>query len=241
VTTCTLRLALFDLGPHLLPELILSAEAPEGTRELRIPGPGVTGAGVLDPAAPPEALALKDLAPPEPLLVPNVPLAIGLAVAALAALAGWLGWRAWRRRALRQAEPPPPLPPHERFSRQLDALQEARLAERGRAPEQVARLSEHVREYLGAITGQNALDLTTGELLSRLSFQPDPRIDLASLRAFLEAADLVKFARAPAGAPEAEDGMRFARGLLEATRPAPPSPNLSAAGAGERGLPERAR
>jgi hypothetical protein len=222
-TDCTLRLALFDLGPHDLPDLVLRAETPDGPRALRIPGPTVVGAGILDPAAPPEALALKDLAPPAPLLVPNVPLAIGLAAALLAGAAGWLGWRAWRRRALRGEEPPAPLPPHERFARQLDALAEARLAEAGRGREHFFRLTEHVRAYLGAVTGQNALDLTTAELLARLAFQPDPRIDLAALRGFLEGADLVKFARAAAGPPEAEAGLAYARALLARTRP-PPAP-----------------
>jgi hypothetical protein len=224
VTACTLRLALFDLGAHPLPELVLEVATPEGARELRIPGPTITGIGVLDPAAPPEALALRDLAPPVPLMVPHLALAFGaLALALVAAGAAW-GWRAWRHRARRAAEPPAPLPPHERFARQLDALAEARLAERGQAREHLSRLSEHVREYLGAITGQNALDLTSTELLARLAWQPDPRLDLDALRAFLEAADLVKFARAPAGADEAGEGLAFARALLERSRPAPAPP-----------------
>lgn len=235
VTTCTLRLALFDLGRHELPGLTLAADTPAGPRALRVPGPGVVGAGILDPAAPPEALALKDLAPPAPLLVPNAPLAIGLAAATLALAAGWLGQRAWRRRALRAAEPPPPLPPHERFARQLDALEVAGLAAQGRGREHFFRLSEHVREYLGAVTGQNALDLTSAELLARLSFQPDPRLDLGALRAFLESSDLVKFARAPAGRPEAAAGLRFARALLEAARPAPARATEGGAAGGRGG------
>jgi hypothetical protein len=186
------------------------------------------GAGILDPAAPPEALALKDLAPPAPLLVPNVPLAVGLAVAALALAGGWLGLRAWRRRTRRAAEPPPPLPPQERFARQLDALEAAGLAAHGRGREHFFRLSEHLREYLGAVTGQNALDLTSAELLARLSFQPDPRLDLGALRAFLESSDLVKFARAPTGPAEAAAGLRFARELLDRTRPPPVEPGGAA-------------
>jgi hypothetical protein len=217
VTTCALRLALFDLGPHDLPPLRLRAETPDGGRELSVPGPTVTGAGVLDPAAPPASLALKDLAPPAPLHVANGPLGAGLLVAALVAAAAWWGWRAWRRRAAR-VEEPPPLPPHERFSRQLDALEEGRLP----GLERFARLSGHVREYLGAISGQNALDLTSAELLARLSFQPDPRLDLGVLGAFLESADLVKFARAPASDAEAAQALAFARALLERTRPRPP-------------------
>lgn len=217
VTTCALRLALFELGPHDLPPLRLRAETPGGGRELSVPGPTITGAGVLDPAAPPSSLALKDLAPPAPLHVANWPLGAWLLAGALAAAAGGWGWRAWRRRAAR-VEEAPPLPPHERFSRQLAALEEGRLP----GQERFARLSGHVREYLGAISGQNALDLTSAELLARLSFQPDPRLDLGALGAFLASADLVKFARAPASDAEAAQALAFARALLERTRPRPP-------------------
>jgi hypothetical protein len=224
VTRCTLRLALFDLGPHELPDLTFAVETPGGPRELRVPGPTVTGASVLDPAARPGDLTLRDLAPPAPLLVWNHPLLLRLLGLALACAAAWMGWGALRRRLERADDPPPPLPAHERFARQLDALDEARLAEQGRGREHFFRLSEIVRAYLGAVTGQNALDLTTDELLGRLSFQPDPRLDLAALRAFLEASDLVKFARAPAGPSAAADGIAFGRTLLARTRPRPPSP-----------------
>jgi hypothetical protein len=224
VTTCTLRLALYDLGTHDLPELALDAETPEGRRLLRVPGPTVVGVGVLDPAAPAASLALRDLAPPAPLLVPNLPLALALLGGLLAGAAAWLAARALRARDRRAAEPPAPLPPAERFARQLDALEGARLAEAGRGRDHFFRLSEHLREYLGAVSGQNALDLTTTELLARLAFQPDPRLDLGALRALLEGADLVKFARAPAGRAEAADGLRRAREILEATRPRPPPP-----------------
>lgn len=218
VTTCGLRLALFELGPHDLPELRLRAETPEGGRELSVPGPTVSGAGVLDPATPPGSLALKDLAPPAPLHVPNWPLGAGLLAAALLGAAARWSLLAWRRRAA-LVEERPPLPPHERFSRQLAALEEGRLP--GLA--HFSRLSGHVREYLGAITGQNALDLTSAELLARLSFQPDPRLDLDALRAFLGSADLVKFARAPASAAEVVEATAFARALLERTRPRSPA------------------
>lgn len=223
VTTCVLRLALLDLGLHDLPGLVLRAETQGGARELRVPGPTVTGAGILDPAAPAASLALKDLAPPAPLHVPNWPLGAGLLAAALSGLGAWRGWRASRRRG-RTTEERAPLPPHERFARQLDALQEARLGESGRGREHFIRLSEHLRQYVGALTGQRALDLTSAELLARLAFQPDPRLDLDALRGFLEASDLVKFARAPAGAAEAAEALAFARALLERTRPRLPAP-----------------
>jgi hypothetical protein len=224
VTACTLRLALFDLGAHDLPALGLSAETPDGPRALAVPGPSVSGSGLIDPAAPAEALGLRDLAAPAPLWVPDLRLPAVAAALAAAALLGGLALRAVRRRRDRAREPAPPLPPHERFARQLDALEQARLGERGRGAEAVARLSEHLREYVGALSGHPALDLTTAELLARLAFQPDPRLDLAGLRAQLEGADLVKFARAPAGPAEAAAALGFARDLLGRTRPAPAAP-----------------
>jgi hypothetical protein len=218
-TTCTLRLTLFELGARDLPTLRLEAATPAGPRLLDVPGPRVEAAGVIDPTAPPESLKLRDPAPAVPLLLPTWrPVWAALALLALVAL-GWAAWRWWRLRRARLAEPPAPLPPAERFARRLDALQAERLPEQGRAREHFFRLSEAVREYVGALTGVNALDLTTGELVDALRAGGDPRLDVAALRRFCEDADLVKFARAPAGGHECDAGLRFARDLLERTRP----------------------
>ena len=207
---------------------------------LDVPGPRVEAAGVIDPKAPAESLKLRAPAGPVPLLVPTWrPVWIALGVLAALALA-WLAWRAWRRRAARAAAPPPPLSPAERFARRLDALQAERLPEQGLVREFFFRLSEAVREYLGALTGVNALDLTTGELVAALRAQGDPRLDVEALRGFSEDADLIKFARFPAGGYECEAGLRFARDLLARTlpqaapRPAPPPAPAAAPGPGRR-------
>lgn len=222
LTTCTVRLTLFELGAHDLPTLRLEAATPAGPAVLDVPGPRVEAAGVIDPAAPAGSLKLRDPAGVVPLMVPTWrPVWAALGLLALAAL-GWLGWRAWRRRAARAAEPPPPLPPGERFARRLDALEADRLPEQGRVREHFFRLSEAVREYLGAITGVNALDLTTAELVDALRAQGDPRLDVEALRGFSEDADLIKFARFPAGGYECQAGLRFARELLARTLPAAP-------------------
>jgi hypothetical protein len=231
-TTCSARLALFALGPHEVPPLRLEVRTPGGERRLTVPGPRVEGVGVIDPRAPSSSLELRPPAPPVPLLVRSFRLlawAAGLlGAAALAALL----WRR-RRRAGAPTEAPPPLPPHERFARQLSQLEAAPLPEPGRARELVVRLSDAVREYLAALTGVPALDLTTRELLERLAAAGDPRLDLQALRAFSQDADLVKFARFPAGPAEWAAGLRFGRRLLEATRPAPVAPQAEAARPGE--------
>ena len=117
--------------------------------------------------------------------------------------------------------PPPPVPPEVRFAGRLDQLEQERLGEQGRGREHFFRLSEAVRDYLGAVTGVNALDLTTEELLEALARQPDPRLPLEPLQRFSETADLVKFARLPADGRACADGVAFARELLARTRPAP--------------------
>jgi len=221
VTRCTVSLALFALGAHPVPEIGLAVETPGGEERLAVSGPTVEVKGVLDPAAPPGSLALREPAPPVPLLVPTLRAvwwALGLAAAAALAV---LAARAWRRWRARRAEPPPPLSAEERFARRIDELEALRLGARGEGREHVIRLSEAVREFLAAALALPALDLTSAEILARLAAAGDPRVDLLALRLFLEEADLVKFARAPAPEEVCAAGLRYARGLLEALRPAP--------------------
>ena len=231
ITTCTLRLRLFTLGAQDVPTVTLSAATPQGARALDVPGPRVEAVGVIDPQAPTDQLELRDPAPPVPLLLPSWRV-VWWALCGLAALvAAWLGWRWWRRRARGAAEPPPPIPPGERFARRLEALSAEQLAAQGRAREHFFRLSEAVREYVGALTGLNALDLTTAELVGELRALADPRFDPEALRGFCEDADLIKFARFPAGGYECEAGLRFGRELLEhstgGAQQAPPGPPLA--------------
>jgi hypothetical protein len=227
-TTCRLRVALLSLGAVDLPVLSLKAETPEGARALDVPGPRLTGNGVIDPSVPDDQLQLKDPAPPVPLMIPNWPL-LWWSLGGLAALlAAWRLWRWWRARRRAGVAPPPPVPPGLRFAARLDALEAERLGEQGRGREHWFRLSEAVRDYLGAVTGLNALDLTSAELLEALDRQPDPRLPLPPIRAFCETADLVKFAKAPADGRACTDGIAFGRELLAGTRPEPAPPAAGA-------------
>ena len=219
-TRCTLRLALFALGPVDVPELVLEVERPAGRARLAVRGPRITGAGVLDPSAPAGALALRDVAPPVALLVPTLrPLWWALGLLGGAALAAAAVVLVARRRAARQEGPPAPAP-DERFERRLSTLAAEDLVRRGRADEHLERLAEAVREYLSALTGLPALDLTTSELLGALARAPDPRIDRAGLELLLSHADLVKFAQQPASAGTCAAATEWAWALLRRTRPA---------------------
>ncbi len=219
-TTCTMQLALFALGQVDVPDLPFTVERPGGKARLAVPGPRITGVGVIDPAAPREALQLRDIAPPVPLLVRTLrPVWWALGVLGAAALA-WAGAVAVRRLRPRRGPPPPPSP-FQRFSHQLAALEAERLPERGEGAAQVARLSEAVRAYLGALAGRPALDLTSAELLELVRSGGDARIDPVELERFLSDADLVKFARAPATPALCLAGLEFAQRLRERTRPAP--------------------
>lgn len=232
VTVCRMKLALFDLGPHEVPAIVLAGRGPEGEVAVRVPGPRVTGAGVISPDAKPDELALRDLAPPVPLLVPTwAPvawLAGGLAAAALA----FLLWRAWRRRARAAAEPPEPVPAHLRLARALDALESDRLCARGEGRAFWVRLSALVRDHLGEVAAFPALDLTSAEIEARLRALADPRLDAEAFAAFAREADLVKFAKAEPSIEGCADGLAYARGLLARTAPAPAA--VSPAGARAR-------
>jgi len=217
-TTCTVRLALFALGAVDVPEVVLEVERPSGKARLAVPGPRIVGAGMLDPAADAGALALRDVAPPVPLLVRSLrPFWWALSILGGAALAAAAVALLVRRRARGGAPSAPG--PAERFERRLSALAAEDLPRHGRGEEHIERLAEAVRGYLSSVTGLPALDLTTGELLAALARAPDPRIDAGGLELLLAHADLVKFARAPARPEACAAGLEYGWELLRRTRP----------------------
>ncbi len=222
VTTCRMRLALYDLGEHDVPDVRLVGRGPGGERLLVVPGPRVKGIGIIDPSARADELSLRSLAPQVPLVVRSWRLLwwiSGALAAAGLALAGWIAWKRWRGRPVAFVGAPP-LPPHVRFERRLGELAAERLPQRGRKRDYFFRLSEIVREYLGAVFAVNALDLTTSELAEALSHR-SAAIDRAALLRWCERADVVKFARHEPSEEECDEALRYARELAEATRPGP--------------------
>ncbi|MDX6769965.1 MAG: hypothetical protein SF051_10565 [Elusimicrobiota bacterium] len=154
---------------------------------------------VAEPPLPDDA-DIADIKPPlaaRPALWPWVLLA-------LLAAAAWYARRAWRAR--RGAAPPPPaeppLPLEFRIERRLAELEASGLWERGEHAAYYLRLTEILRSYLEERWGVPATAMTTVEVSRLVKARAD--LDAASeVRALLERADLVKFARVT---PLAQDG-----------------------------------
>jgi len=152
-------------------------------------------------------------------------LAILLMIAAAVAGAVIL-WRRRRRRpagaAPAAAAPAEPLEPAWiRAMRDLDALLAARLLEQGRIKEFHVVLSEIVKRFLGEHHRFDALDRTTEEVLHDLRARGVPAAVAGRAREFLEACDLVKFAKHAPGADAIRETVGSARALIETGKPSP--------------------
>ncbi len=82
-------------------------------------------------------------------------------------------------------------------------------------------LSEIVKRFLGEHHRFDALDRTTEEVLADLRIKGVPAAEAGRVREFLEACDLVKFAK---HAPEVEtirETVASARALIETGKPRP--------------------
>jgi hypothetical protein len=183
-----------------------------------------------DPAgsAPPgEAPLEQRLIDAEPLLVFGVfdarPLVAGGALALFAF--ALLALRALERRRRFLAPPPataplePERPAHEVALARLEALLAERLLEQDEVGRFVTRLMDEVlRDYLERRYRVQAGRRTTSELAHDLLAVSAPGLDMARLRALLDDADLVKFARAALAAEVAHKMAGRVRELVEATK-----------------------
>ena len=135
---------------------------------------------------------------------------VALAAAALAVLIALARWIRRRVRIARMA-------PRERALLELEALLARHLAERGQFKRFYVELTQVVRRYIERRHAIRAPKQTTEEFLRAAAesgrFPPDT---LARLRAFLESADLVKFAGVVATEDTARGAASAARAYLEA-------------------------
>jgi hypothetical protein len=219
VTRFEIRAALFDLGEKKLPDIVLQVNGPSGARRLTVPGPTVTGVGVLDDN---DAQAgLMDILPPVEVKVPHYGWLWALAGGLLAAALALLLWR-WlknRPRRIATAPPAPALPAHVRALQALESLQREDLPSQGRGKELFFRLSEILRGYLGERFGFDAIDMTTEELLGALTRMRTPGLDYARFEALCREGDLIRFAKTPATATDCKVALESAFALVHATAP----------------------
>ena len=170
------------------------------------------------PAAPPAVPAARDVAAAlEPVSIrPSPRRFLVAALAGLAALAAAAGFALLLRR-VRRAGALRRLSPRERALRELEDLLAADLPGRGRFKDFYVELTMVVRRYVERRYAIRAPKLTTGEFLAAAGAAPAfPRASVGPLGAFLEAADLVKFAGASATRGTAAEAASRARAYLDA-------------------------
>jgi hypothetical protein len=217
ITTFRLKLALYELGKHRLPDLTFDVAGTGGEARFHASGPEVEGLSSLA-TNDPEARKLLDIRGPVGFDVRSYRVLAWLAgLAALASLAIVGARRLW---ALRERARPR-LPLEQRAREALEQLAAKNLPGTGRAREFYFALSDIVRGYVGERYGVEALECTSTELLDRLRRRDTPGLPFPDFTRFLREADLVKFARAPAEPDECNGALAFAARLVELTTPSP--------------------
>lgn len=135
---------------------------------------------------------------PVPVRVRNDPLmwTLGaLGVAIVAAGLGILGYRRWRKWRDARRPAPPPIPAHERALAALADLELLGLGRDGDWRELALRVSEVVREFLGARLGFNGVEATSWEVVREIRGRDLGRMTPERIEDLLSLCDLIKFAK----------------------------------------------
>ncbi|MFN0062148.1 MAG: DUF4381 family protein [Myxococcaceae bacterium] len=220
-TIFELRFVLLDVDAQTLPELKFSASDQAGQGTVNVPAMPVTAGSNLPPDAMTSGADLRDIHPPQDVWMPSYRV-LWWALGVLgAAMGGFLLWKWWKRRSRRPVPAAPPLPLAQRAQQALWALESEHLPQQGRVREYYFRLSNILRGYLGERFDIDALECTSVELMSRLSAVRPFGVRLSEIDAFLNEADLAKFARAVPLVEQTEGALRFAQKLVQDTMPLP--------------------
>jgi hypothetical protein len=219
----TITLQHFAVGEAKVPGFPVTYLGPDGAvHTVQVPPTGFTVSSLLANEPDPKR-QLED--PPVSLEYPNRTAELIIYSAAAALLLGLVGgllWARWRRRP-RPVVLPPPVPAHVVALEALDQLQKADLVARGQFQDYYLELTEIAKAYLEGRFGIDALDRTTDELrraLDRAAERIAPLRPTDVVR-FLQACDLVKFARFAPPPAEAQAALDGVRGMVEATLPKP--------------------
>lgn len=147
----------------------------------------------------------------------------GIATLFLVAFLGFLAHRWWSRRPAAAKPTPPPRPPWEVALEKLDAIKREKtsLLADGKQVELVDRVSDALREYLGARYDFNGLESTTDEVITRLLKVKLRGIRLEEVTALLADSDLVKFAKAVPDEAQCDRILEGAVRIVRATTPRP--------------------
>lgn len=167
----------------------------------------------------PDVTDIHDIKDPMALEIPRdwSPLGWLLLALVLSAVA-YIIYRKLRSEELEPTAPawvPPPPPPHEEAETALERLAAKRLIENGEIELFYTELTDIMKRYAGRRFEVPYLERTTEEIVSDLEAKGAPA---DSLRAILEPADLVKFARHRPHAELARTSLTMAFDLVRETR-----------------------
>lgn len=148
-----------------------------------------------------------------------MPYAIGALVALL--IIGLIWWLAGRQPKIEVAPPPPPIPAHETALEKLDTLAAAALWEKGEIKTFQYELTYVLREYLDDRYTLSTLEATTPETMDQLRGTTLTEEQQTSLKAILDQADMVKFAKAIPPIDVHPRALEVVRTLVEQTKVLP--------------------
>ena len=135
--------------------------------------------------------------------------------------AGIAAWLYWRRGGTVMVRRKRIVPPYELAMRRLGQLRERRLAESGHEKEYYTELTDILRQYLQGRFGINAMEMTSTEIVRSLRQNEDTRLSADRMRAVLEVADFVKFAKMRPLPDDNVKSYNSAVAFVEDTKPAP--------------------
>lgn len=218
--TWVVTLVGFELGARTVPRLPVTYVSGAVTRQVETEPVSIeivsaigSGKEELRPIAPPVAVLRRDFR----LVWIGAGTLGGLALAA--ALAAVLRRRRRRHVDAAVVRPDAARPPEEVALEKLVRLMDSEALEAADRRPLYFEMTEIVREYLGRRYGFDALELTSSELLEALDRTAGGFAARHDVAAWLEACDLVKYAKVPASRQEAEEALRAAVAIVERTRP----------------------
>ena len=184
----------FLTGEHKLPPLTIRIEDQEG-KEIQLETPAYSFE--VKKTKPDDATEIRPINPP---LTPDLNLLPIILAILLLLLIGAMGIFLYRRRQDQVIDEPtetrPKQPAHEIAYQRLNEIEQKKLIEAGKIKPYHTEVSDTIRCYITDRFGITALELTTRDLLQRLSVQKEISIDqFQRVEHFFASCDLVKFAR----------------------------------------------
>ncbi len=210
-------LSTFTTGKYIIPPIPVAFNLPDGTRKVVLSeAVPITVKSLLSKAG--DSLDIKPLKPQYEFKrdYSRYFLWGGLGLLLLLAIALFV-WMKLRKKK-EETEPVDLRPPWEIAFERLAVLKQEVLPEKGHFKQYYIELSEILRWYLGKIYNHNVLDMTTEEFMEQFEYEELPGTVFEDTKAFLQHADLVKFARLEPGIERTREDFETVHHIIERVR-----------------------